>query len=108
MTETSVLLHTGKSIILPFEASCIMNKTDRYILIGAVGIFLISMVYMVATVKYQSIEKENTRLSEREQNVTETQNTMIWREYHNQQMEILNAILMQLKENREAASVKCL
>ena len=85
-----------------------MNKIDRYILIGAVGIFLISMVYMVATVKYQSIEKENTRLTEHEQTVADTQNTMIWREYHDQQMEILNAILIQLKENRETTSVKCL
>lgn len=85
-----------------------MNKTDRYILIGSVGIFLVSMMYMVATVKYQSIEKENTRLTEHEQSVSETQNTIIWREYHDQQMEILNAILIQLKENRESASVKCL
>ena len=87
-----------------------MNKVDRYIFIGAVGVFLVSMMYMAATVKYQSIEKNNTRLSEHEQNVTETQNMLIWREYHNQQMDVLNAILNQLKENRfqQSAGIKCL
>ena len=87
-----------------------MSKIDRFILIGAVGVFLVSMVYMIVTVKYQNIEKENNRLSEHEQNVTDTQNTIIWRQYHNQQMEVLNAILIQLKEsgNQQPAGVKCL
>ena len=87
-----------------------MNKLDRCILIGAVGVFLISMMYMVATVKYQSIEKENIKLSEHEQTVADTQNIMIWREYHDQQMAVLNALLIQLKENRiqQAAGIKCL
>ncbi|MDE0151395.1 MAG: hypothetical protein OXK80_02710 [Bdellovibrionales bacterium] len=85
-----------------------MNKIDRCILIGAVGVFLISMMYMVTTVKYQSIEKENIRLSEHEETVTDTQNVIIWREYHNQQMAALNAILNQLKENRIQQATKCL
>jgi len=77
-----------------------MNKVDRCILIGAVGVLLISMMYMVATVKYQSIEKENVKLNEHEQAVTDTQNVIIWREYHTQQMAALNAILIQLKEQK--------
>lgn len=87
-----------------------MNKVDRCILIGAVGILLVSMMYMVATVKYQNIERENTKLSEHEQTVTDTQNVMIWREYHAQQMAALNAILIQLKEQKlqQAAGPKCL
>ncbi len=87
-----------------------MNKVDRCILIGAVGVFLISMMYTIATVKYQTIEKENLKLSKHEQVVTDTQNVMIWREYHDQQMAVLNAILIQLKENRlqQAAGTKCL
>lgn len=85
-----------------------MNKVDRCILIGAVGVFLISMMYMVVTVKYQSIEKENIRLNEHEEAVTDTQNVMIWREYHDQQMAVLNAILIQLKENRIQQATKCL
>ena len=39
-----------------------MNKTDRSILIGAVGVLLVSMMYMIATVKYQTIEKENIKI----------------------------------------------
>ena len=86
-----------------------MNKIDRCILIGAVGVFLISIVYMTATVKYQNIEKENLKLSEHEQMMTDTQNVIIWREYHDQQMIVLNAILEQLKENRlQKASTQCL
>ena len=77
-----------------------MSKIDRCIFIGAVGVLLVSMVYLAAAVKRQSVEKENLKFSKHEQMMTDTQNTMIWREYHHQQMAVLNAILTQLKENK--------
>ena len=77
-----------------------MNKTDRLITTLSIGILLISSVYTMTTIRQQNIEKENARLAFEEKAVIGTQDVMIWRHYHEEQMNVLNAILNELRKNK--------
>ena len=77
-----------------------MNKTDRIIITLSIGIFLISSVYTMTTIRQQNIEKENARLAFEEKAVIDTQNVMIWRHYHDEQKALLKEVLKELRKNK--------
>ena len=88
-----------------------MNKTDRLMITFSIGVLLISIVYTMATVRSQNIQKENALIIENRNAVLSTVNIRIIRTYHEDQMFILKEILNELRKNRQVQPVnafKCL
>ncbi len=88
-----------------------MNKTDRLIITFSIGVLLISIVYTMATVRSQNIQKENILITERKNEILNTINIKIIRTYHEDQMFLLKEILNELRNNKQVQPVntfKCL
>ncbi len=74
-----------------------MSKTDRYILIGSIGILLISTIFTFDKLLRQNLKKEQIKVTQQETLITETLNIKIWRRYHEDQMILMHEILKELK-----------
>ena len=88
-----------------------MNKTDRLMITFSIGVLLISIVYTMATVRSQNIQKENALIAESRNAILNTINIRIIRTYHDEQMFILKEILNELRNNKQVQPVntfKCL
>jgi len=82
-----------------------MNRTDRLIITFSIGVLLISVVYTMATVRSQNIQKENTLITESRSDFLNTVNIKIIRKYHEDQMLILKEILTELRNNKQVQPV---
>ena len=80
-----------------------MSKTDRYILIGSVGILLISLCITFDRVIRQELKKENLHFAQQENHKKETFNVKTWRHYHTEQMILMQKILKELKHQNNHA-----
>ena len=88
-----------------------MQKTDRPIITFSIGVLLISIVYTIAIVRSQNIERENELITENRTEVLNTINIRIIRTYHEDQMFMLKEILNELRNNKQILPVnafKCL
>ncbi len=88
-----------------------MNKTDRLIITFSIGVLLISIVYIFATVRSQNIQKENALITASSNEILNTINIRIIRKYHEDQMFVLKEILNELRNNKQVQPVntfKCL
>lgn len=74
-----------------------MHKTDRYILIGSIGILLISLCITFDRVLKQELKKERLHFAQQENHKKETFNIKTWRSYHTKQMVLMEKILKELK-----------
>ena len=61
-----------------------MSKTDRLIVILSVGWTVIVTAYAFTIVRKQNIQKENTRITEYEQDVKEVFDVRMHREFHSE------------------------
>ena len=73
------------------------NKADRYILIGSIGILLISTCITFDKVLRQELKKEQVKVTQQENHIAETLNIKTWRRYHEKQMILMYEILKELK-----------
>lgn len=73
------------------------NKTDRYIVIGSIGILLISACITFDKVLRQELKKEQVKIAQQENHIAETLNIKVWRSYHEEQMLLMYEILKELK-----------
>ncbi len=84
-----------------------MKKTpqiDRYIVIGSVGILLISSAWAFSKVLYQELKKEQIKTAQQKTLITETLNIKRWRGYHEEQMRLMHTILKELNcQNSQTA-----
>ncbi|MDE0151714.1 MAG: hypothetical protein OXK80_04360 [Bdellovibrionales bacterium] len=80
------------------------NKTDRYIIIGSIGILLISTSITFDKVLRQELKKEQVKIAQQENHIAETLNIKLWRSYHEEQMLLMYEILKELKhQNNDPA-----
>ena len=73
------------------------NKADKYILIGSIGILLISICVTFDKVLRQELKKEQIKITQQETHIVETLNIKTWRRYHEKQMILMHEILKELK-----------
>lgn len=73
-----------------------MSKTDRYIILGAIGILLVSACITFEKLLQQHLRKEKIKISQQENLRLETLNIKIWRRYHEAQMVLMHEILTEL------------
>lgn len=78
------------------------NKIDRYIVIGSIGILLISACVTFAKVVRQELKKEQLKITQQTNHITETLNIKIWRRYHEEQMLLMQEILKELKHQNNS------
>ncbi len=69
-----------------------MNKAERLIVILSVGWTVVVTAYAFTIVRKQNIQKENIMLTEREQEVKETFDVNMHREFHEEIKGILTDI----------------
>ena len=74
-----------------------ISKTDRYILIGSIGVLLISLCITFERVVKQELKKERLHFAQQENHKKETFNIKTWRSYHTEQMILMQKILEELK-----------
>ena len=85
-----------------------MNKQDRLIILGSMGVLTISFALCLTMVTIQNKRKYNDFLDYRERSITETQHIKIWRTYHDQQIAMMKEILIELKKNNAGVLNTCL
>ena len=85
-----------------------MSKQDRLIILGSVGVLVISFALCLSMVTIQNKRKYNVLIEEQNQLIKETQMIKIWRGYHDQQMNLMTEILIELKKNHTGVLNTCL
>ena len=75
-----------------------MSKIDRYILIGSIGVFLISLCVTFDRVLKQELKKERLHFAQQKHHKKETFNIKKWRSYHTEQMILMQKILKELRQ----------
>ena len=90
-----------------------MSKIDRYILIGSIGVFLISLCVTFDRVLKQELKKARLHFAQQENQKKETFNIKTWRSYHTEQMILMQKILKELRHqnsnpvwNRQNQNIK--
>jgi len=78
------------------------NKVDRYIVIGSMGILLISACVALDKILRQELKKEQIKISKQETLITETLNIKTWRRYHEEQMILMQKILKELEHQNNS------
>ncbi len=77
-----------------------MHKTDRLIISFSIGVLLLSVIYTLAPVRKQNIEKENIKIGVSEREFLNTVNLTIQRRYHQEQKALLKEVLTELRKNK--------
>lgn len=83
-----------------------LTKTDRYILIISSGILLISIFAAFDKISKKKFNKEKAKLAQQELFKRETDNTKIWRRFHEEQMSLMKEILKELKQENKISDSK--
>ena len=79
-----------------------ISRTDRYILIGSIGVLLISFCVTFDKMLRQRLKKEQIQTAEQEVAITDTLNIKTWRLYHTEQMILMHEILKELRSQNNS------